>query len=426
MRGSRARGRLLWGALALLPFAAHAATPTPAPSARIPVEPLGFVPPSHFYMPYRVPSATLSFLDARHLLFTFHVAKLMHREPDEPPEDQDQTVRALVLSVPGGKIEAEGTWRLHDKGPYFWNLRDGRFLMRQRNTLYIGDKTLVLKPYLHPEGTLDSVQLSPDASTLTVQFAKPAEEDQAGDADRPANAPTLGDDAPRFLDKPKEYSLLVVDTRAHIAHRVGRIARLVVLPMVEGGYLGVEQGKGKQWIVNAASFGGEIRPVATVLSPCEPRVQSVSEQVFLAWSCLPMSPDHLVQAFDLQGHKLWEQVWQSRFTWGDFAYSDTGNRFAYGSVEVNHELATLDPVDQSSIVGQPVGVFSVATGKLDTVLDASPILTAGNNFALSPDGDMLAILRGGAIELYTLPPVAPPAVTHAATEGPAPSAGASR
>jgi hypothetical protein len=44
---------------------------------------------------------------------------------------------------------------------------------------------------------------------------------------------------------------------------------------------------------------------------------------------------------------------------------------------------------------------------------ASPILTAGQNFALSEDGERLAVLRGGAIEIYKVP--SPPA-----TEKPGP------
>jgi hypothetical protein len=38
----------------------------------------------------------------------------------------------------------------------------------------------------------------------------------------------------------------------------------------------------------------------------------------------------------------------------------------------------------------------------------SPILTAGQNVALSPDGTRFAVLRNGAIEIYDLPPVAAP------------------
>ena len=397
---------------------AHAATPAPVPAARIPVEPLGFIPPSRFFMPYRIPAATLDFLDPTHLLFTFHVAKLMRREPGDPRDDQDQTVRALVLSIPAGKIDSEGTWRLHDRDRYLWPLGQGHFLVRERNTLYISDKTLVLKDYLHPEGTLVSVQLSPDAGTLVAQFANPVQTDDNGDG-RPAGAPTLGpptlgDAVPRFPEKRQQYTLLVVDTRARTARRVsGDLPHAVVLPMVQGGYLGIQQGQGKQWDIELNPFLGEPHVVASVTSTCQPELQALSEQAFLAQSCLPYSSDHLVDAFDLHGHKLWEQVWQSRFTWPTIAYSAAGNRFALGSIEVNHSLATLDPIDDASILGQPVGVFTIQTGKLDTVLDANPILTAGENFALSPDGDKLAILRNGAIEIYDFAPAAAPATASA-------------
>jgi len=386
------------------------------------VEPLGFVPPAAFFTPYRIPSATLDFLDSNHLLFTFHVAKLMRREKDDPPEDQDQIVRAVVLSVPGGKIESEGTWRMHDRDRYLWMLRDGHFLMRQRNTLYIGDKSLVLSTWLHPEGKLATVQLSPDTSTLVVQFAKEKklyDEDgnrvDTGPAPGPTSGTTTyGDVAPSFPENPSEYSMIVVDTHERSAKRAGTLRHPVVLPMVEGGYLGVQQGSGKEWQVSLNSFDGEHRVVAKVMSPCQPTVEPVSQHAFLTRSCLPFSSDHLVDAFDIKGNKLWEQVWQSRFAWGNFSYSFSGNRFAYSSIEVNHSLAALDPIDQGSILGQPVGVFNVQTGKPEVVVDASPILTAGNNFTLSPDGETFAVLRAGAIEIYNLDAKAPTAKVSAA------------
>ncbi len=404
----------LFALAASLPCAGLGAGPSttkdqPAhPTVRIPVEPLGYVPPARFFIPYRIPSATLDFLDATHLLFTFHIAKLMRREADQPQDDQDQTIRAVVLSLPEGHTVAEGMWRLHDRDRYLWMLGGGRFVMRQRNTLYEGDRSLVLRTFLHPEGALASVQLSPNADLMAVQFARPEKQEERDD-----NAPTLGDDAPHLPQHRQEYSLLLIDTEEKHATRAGQLSRAVVLPLVEGGYLGVRQEKAKQWSVVLTPFHGEGRTLATVTSACQPTVHAISEQAFLTESCIPFISDHLVDAFTLDGRKLWEQVWQSRFTWGTYAYSASGNRFAYGSVEMDHNLATLDPVDASSILGQPIGVFSVETGKLDLVLDASPVLTAGNNYALSPDGDRLAILRDGAIELYALPAVAPPAVASA-------------
>ena len=378
------------------------------PTARILVAPLGFQPPSRFYMPYRFPAATLDFLDATHILFTFHASTLMRREPDDPAGDEDQTVRALVLSVPDGKVVAQSSWRLHDRARYLWFLGEGEFLLRVRNTLMVGDRSLVLKKYLAAEGDLVSVQLSPAGRTIAAQYAVPAPENAQGDG-RPANAPTLGDDAPHLSATPqKRYELVVIDAASQKGQRISDLGRAVDLPMLDQGYLSVHQEDARMWDVVLAPFAGEARTVEKVNSTCQPLLYPLSEHTFLTENCMPATDDRLVQAFDLDGHKLWEKIWQSRFTWGTFAYGSEGRRFAYGSVEVDHSLSTLDPIDASSILGQPVGVFDIANGELTTVLDASPILTAGENFSLSPDGNTLAILRDGAIEFYTLPP-APPA-----------------
>ena len=373
----------------------------PIPARRFAVEPLGFVPPGKLYQPYRVPFVTLDFLDATHLLFTFHIAALMERLPNDPPDDEDQTVRAVVFSLPAGKIVARTDWRLHDRGPYLWTLDKGRFLLRKRDTLYIGDDGLNLKPYLSPDGKLASVQISPDKSILTAQYASPIPASELGDGTA-THAPTLGPDAPRLSARPQQYSMLIVNTAERQAKRVSGMHNAVVLPMVQGGYLGVDQEKAKLWNIAIIPFSGQARQVASVTSSCQPTVQAISEKVFLAQSCIPFTSQHLMDAFSVDGKKLWEQVWQSRFTWGTFAYSAVGNRFVYGSVEVDHDVAALDPIDSTQILGQPIGVFDVATGDPDLVVDANPVLTAGRNFALSPGGDKLAVLRNGAVEIYDL------------------------
>lgn len=394
--------------------AAAPSSPPPRLVVRIPVGSLGFEPPSRFYMPYRMPAATLDFLDATHLLFTFHVAELMHREPGDTDGDQDQTVRALVLSVPQGKTLARTEWRLHDRGRYLWALGDGRFVLRIRSDLLLGGDSLKLQSYLNPEGTLISVQLSPDARTMIAEYSKPAPP-AYGDG-RPAGAPTLGGDAPRFPSAPPQrYTLLLVDTVTAQAQRVSDLHAAVEMPMVEGGFLSEQQDQGKKWTIQLTSFAGASRQAATVESTCQPSLAPLSEHAFLVENCLPFSDDRLVQAFDLAGHKLWEHVWQSRFTWGSFGYDTTGRRFAYESVEMDHVSGALEPVDPSSILGQPVGVFDIANGDLATVLNADPVLTAGENYALSPDGDELAILRDGAIEIYALPPA--PALHSQASSG---------
>jgi len=80
----------------------------------------------------------------------------------------------------------------------------------------------------------------------------------------------------------------------------------------------------------------------------------------------------------------------------------------YESVQVSRPISTFDALYPEDIQAQIAGVYDTESGKLVLVRDASPVLTAGQNVALSPDGTRFAILRNGAIEIYDLPPVSAP------------------
>ena len=378
--------------------------PPPIPASfHIPVEPLGYRPPSRFYLAYRVPSATLDFVDDTHLLFTFHQAALMHREEKDPDQDEDQTIAALLLELPSGQVVERTTWRLHDKGRYLWALGHGRFLERERNTLYLlehgADREFLSKrtPYLKPEGDLVSVQFSPDRSRMVVEYRDASEE--AADA----RQPTLGDVPRRRAHK---VQLLVIDTAGAKVEKTSKIPQAIALALIGPGYLELQQAKGRQWKISLTPLGEESRLVTEVTSTCQPSLQALSQNAFMAQLCLPNTTDHLMQAYDLGGKKLWEQQWEGRYVWGSFEYALNGSRFAYESVQLDHAIATLDPVDENSITGQPIGVFDVADGALRLVSGAEPILGAGQNYALSADGERFAVLRNGAIEVYKLPPAA--------------------
>jgi hypothetical protein len=394
-------------ALALIPLTATAKEPssTPHPSVRIPVGPLGFTPPAALYQPYRIPESSLGFLDENHLLFTFHVAKLMRRVPDDPVSDLDQTIHAIVLDLPGGKVAAQTDWRLHDRDHYVWMLGDGTFLLRERDSFYVGDASLTLHLYAQPIGTFMYGQMAPGASTFEAEYVNQVPDQDLG---APSTAPSLLGGGIPLPHVKQQYTMLIVNTHDHDTKRVNDLYSPIVLPIVHGGYVTVEQARGHDWDLTFNPWNAAPHTVAKVSSSCRPQLEPISEDVVLTVDCLPYSSDHLIETYDLEGHLLWHQMWQSRFIWGSFAFSRNGNRFAYGSLEVDHELGTLDPVEDSSILGQPVGVFETQTGKLDMVLGATPYMTAGDNFALSPSGSKFAIIRDGAIEIYDLPPVESP------------------
>src|SRR5579862_6638333 len=123
------------------PSPVHATVP---PAFTIPIEPLGFTAPAPFYLGTRNTLVSLDFLDENHLLFTFRVPGLIHRDHREPigSDDEERRVRAVVLSLPDGSVQADAVWTLHDRKRYLWMLDGGQYLLRDRNELKIGDASL--------------------------------------------------------------------------------------------------------------------------------------------------------------------------------------------------------------------------------------------------------------------------------------------
>jgi hypothetical protein len=372
------------------------AEPGPQPSLRIDVDPLGYTVPSAFYLTYRLSSASLGFFDDDHLLFTFRVGGLLRRLPSDRDGDDDQEIRAILLDARSGKVIRQTEWRMHDRAQYLWPFPDGTFLVRVRDSLFLTDTSLALQPYLTFDTTLEQLDVSPDRKTLIVERDDPT---------KPISHATDYEGTDR---RPVKVEMVRAGTRNAIAIRDAEEA--VRVPMLGDGIADVLEGRQQgSWAVRDVPFTGEPNILAEVKSNCQPTVQPVSASVLLVLGCYQPDADRPVFAISAAGGELWQERWETRYVWGWFTSAENGSRFAYESVQVDRPISVFDALDSEDITQQLVGVYDTESGGLVLVKDATPVLTAGQNVALSPDGKRFAVLRHGAIEIYDLPPVmAPP------------------
>jgi hypothetical protein len=185
----------------------------------------------------------------------------------------------------------------------------------------------------------------------------------------------------------------------------------VRVPLLGDGIADVLEGKQLgTWVARDVPFEGTPRFFAEIKSSCRPTVQPVSATVALIMGCYQADADRPVIAVTTSGLELWQDHWGSRYVWGWFDYAQNGSRFAYESVVASHPISAFDALDPEDISQQLAGVYDTESGKLVLVRDATPVLTAGQNIALSADGRRFAVLRHGAIEIYDLPPVSTPPI----------------
>jgi hypothetical protein len=416
-------------------------SPPPAvgqPKERILVAPLGYRAPGSLYLLSGRAFSSLDFLDAHHLLFTFHQPRLMRREPHPDRFDDDQVIQAVVLNLPGGTVQTSAEWRMHDRWRYLWPLGGGKFLVRQKNSYSLTDATLKLRPYIDVPTSVLSTEVSSDGRVLVIEHQY---ERHSADQHRKleAQAQEYGEPPPA-----EDTQITVVNIASREVLAALRTESPINVPISSTGYVGVSRDKDEaqgvagvikdndasqgvtkdngagqmsrdkgagqfddQFLIRFVPFGGESVILGRVASACTPHENFLNQKALVIESCGPKSGDVFLDAWTTDGKKLWTGRRDGHFVWPTFAYSRKGDRFAVSMLHVSHLIDVLDSLNDQDVREQVIQVFDSATGALLMATNASPVLTAGQNFALSDDGERLAVLREGAIEIYDVP--SPPA-----------------
>ena len=380
--------------------------PSIPPSFSIPVEALGFAPPGPIYLGQRFSLASLDFLGEDRLLFTFRVPGLIHRAAHGADDDAEHHVRALVLALPTGAVEAESVWMLHDRDRYVWALDDGRFLLRDRDEIKVGDDTLDLKPYLRFPGPVLDVGMDPAQQLLVTNSREPVASasnsaaDPSGDKSSSPSQPVLQSDLVLRVLRRESGKVVVVS----------RVRMPVDLPLNADGFLELLPAKENKWAIDLNHFGGSSSVMGEVESGCTPSSDFISQQEFLVTTC---THGDMRGTFGMttDGRTLWEDLPLSSPVWPLFVAGENGLRFARESLAVSHPVNAFSPLSFDDVKGQVVEVFDAATGKVALTAAASPVLDGGGNVAISPSGRRVAILNSGAIQVFDLP--APPALPPA-------------
>jgi hypothetical protein len=358
----------------------------PEKSSRTPISTialgsLGFSSPSSIYLGQRYSFVSLDFLDEDRLLFTFRVPGLNHRDSGEGEERQ---IRAVVLKLPTGAVEAEALWTVHDRQRYVWMLADGKFLWRDRENLELGDAGLELKPFLRFPGPVLSLEMDPDQKFLVTN----SREDTA-DGQQPGSASSI---AVRILRRDSGKVMLI--SQSHSAAR---------LPINSEGYLEVLHTQSDLWMLRLNLYDGGSKILGQVESTCAPTYDFLSRNEILLTTCTLAGPGMLT-AITTDGHRLWEVLTSNMVIWPLLVKAPDGLRMAREALAVTHPVTTSAPLSQDEIKGQLVEVIDAMNGQVVLETSASPILDSGGNVAISPSGRRVAVLSAGSIQLFDLPP----------------------
>ena len=380
--------------------------PSLPPSATISIDSLGFSAPGAIYLGARNSLVSLDFLDENRLLFTFRVPGLLHRDTAKGAESDEREIRAVVLTVPKGTIEAQTSWTLHDRVRYLWMLSDGHFLLRDRNNLLEGDATLALKPYLDFPGSLLWLEFNPSQQLLVTNsrepVAAPAKTSESSGAGTGAGSGASDQDSAAPDGDSPDLVVRILQRKTGQVLLVSRVDAAIHLPINSEGYLENLRSSGSRWNLNMNYFTGEKRIFGSVDSECEPDDTFLSDKVILVVGCAAEGESKLT-AMTTAGRTLWIAGAPATEVWPQLTVAANGSRVAWATLDANHSVNSYAPLDGDDIKEQSVTVFNSANGDIALVSPLSPILDAGGNVAISPSGRRVALLNDGAIQVFDLP-----------------------
>ncbi|HEX4021003.1 MAG TPA: hypothetical protein VHX63_07665 [Acidobacteriaceae bacterium] len=371
------------------------------PEVRIPVTPLGYrapgdLPAFHYYS-----LVALHFLDSDHVLFSFNTTGLMARKGGCQPDGTERMTRVVVVDLATGKVTRQADWQLDDYAQYLWGLPAGQVLLRRCSQLSVMDARLEPHVLINIDGSVELMNQSADRSLLLVEEKKKTAAEAA--SARASTSVVTG--MPQFLHQTELRDLAVNFIRLH---PLGVLAtsqsqQVVDLPVLSTGFLEALNQPQDMWQVNLQPYRGKLQSVGQIHSTCTPQVVALTGNTFLAIVCKgDDQTQQMFEAYDLQGSLLWRQPVDANRDAPQFAYAENLSRFAVATLHTTHQMAALDPLNSDDVDGQIVDVYEAKTGKLLLSFRTTPVYTAGQNFALSPTGDRLAVLHDDAIEIYNL------------------------
>jgi hypothetical protein len=366
----------------------------PDPVATVRLEAMGFQSLQQEFLVAGSSMLTVDFADKDHLLITFALRRLMKRERDGDPNDDDRTVGAFLVELPTGNVVAQTEWRLHDHAQYLWNLGHGRFLLRVRDRLTVFAPLLAGKsgdpfqqaPLLKFDRNIVAILVSSNYDLLTIESMKQA----AGGA----GEGSAQDPAPVQINF---YRLSNAGDSANglVAASAGaiRTRTAVELPMTAAGILDVIEGGKDRWLFNFDELTGKVDELAEWDTTCIPRATFAGHAEFVAFGCRGSADKVDFAGFNLKGEQMWQQNLLDSFVSPTFVFAPAAGRFALGRTLVSATFDADFPLPASAVSAQEVKVYQSYSGQQLLRVECSPVERAGQNFALSEDGLRLAVVR---------------------------------
>jgi hypothetical protein len=364
---------------------------------RMPVAPLGFAVPVDRAMYTLDRASTLSYLGPHQVLLTFNPHGLVARTSSEARFPNFHIVRALLVEAgPTPKVLRSADWRIHDAKQYLWPLSQERVLVHVGNELRIYGSDLKIERRLALAGPLAYLAVAPSSEYFAIGVIHERHTDSVHKE--------LAEAENREPEEDVEVKVLDADFHALVT--VIRSSREAPPILSNDGEIRVPLIEKTRWAIRKYTWAGQRLLVKQVESSCRPQVSTLPPNLLFVTGCDRLGDGKWYRVLRPDGKLVLKGEWSSAELGQVAGGIDSRHLFALGTTEMEKAVVEDAAFHSRDVKDLRVAVFSGENGRRVASLVVPDPLPTLQTFALSPDGQQVAVLANHEILFFPLP--APP------------------
>ena len=360
----------------------------------IPIEPLGYTRRPEKIRGDFDDEVALAWLGGKELVLAFNRHPLIHRTRSRDGGAAHRVVRAVLLDAQSRSIELAVDWEITDTRRYLWPLDRDRILVHVGNELRVYRAGLELERAIPLSGPLAFVRISPNGEL--VAFATIRERHSAELHARLRE--DLGE------DPEEDVNVAILDKGFSTIAQASTISSLQAPTLLNEGQVRVYSQPNMRFRLALNTWDNKTVTLARFASRCVPELASVAPDLLFLLSCDVATGATTYRVMSAGGKLLLRGEGGPR----DVGQEAMGNRdhakFAIKVVHATRELSPGIEFKETELESEEVRVYRASDGKRLLAVRVNEPVASHDSYALSPDGDQLAVLSESQIRFFSIPP----------------------
>ena len=346
--------------------------------------------------------ASLTYLDAQNLLFTFDLHKLRERKGDSLQESM-RTVRAVLIDPSSQQVKRMLDWRVQGEGRYIWRVGQDKLMV------HVGNQLRLFGPDLNPirsasvPGTLAWISAAPSGNRFAVGIYR---ERHTPEVHRELFEAIGGEPT-------EDIDLQVYDGDLKLLLTVPRSSESYPPILSDLGEIRVRSIGHTHWQISEYRWDRTEHTIAHTNSNCRPWISTAPSGYIFMIGCGSVPGARWYRMLRPDGHPVLKAFSPSEDIEQAFSSVDP-SEFAVRVVKIVRPVTSGQTFGKSDIGREEISVYRYADGHrlFSTAVAEVPMIE--QSFALSPNGNQLALVGEDSINFYSIEPKAAlnPIATH--------------